>query len=159
MGWLGRGTDRSGLCGESDLVAGGVQTMKLPLTESKLQKADASGNQTTVIKPANRGPDAAATLIKVGHEIGLDCVKRARPVAAAATTEDDYEFVPLSGGRRKGAWNDPPAEYPQKKTPHPGLAPPEPIPRKWGSEQRVFGTRWIGQNIRTLLSDAPLGGR
>lgn len=76
--------------------------MKLPLTESKLQKADASGNKTTIIKPANRGLDAAATLIKVGHEIGLDCVKRARPAAAAATTEDDYEFVPLSGGRRKG---------------------------------------------------------
>jgi hypothetical protein len=86
-----------------ELVARGLQTMKLPLTEKKLQKTDASGNQTIIIKPVNRGQNGVVALIKGGHEIGLDCIKRARPEAAAVSTEDDYEFVPLTEPVKEGA--------------------------------------------------------
>jgi hypothetical protein len=85
-----------------EMVARGVQSMKLPLTEKKLQKTDASGNQTIIIKPVNRGQNGVTALIKVGHEIGLDCIKRARPEAAAVSTEDDYEFVPLTEPEKEG---------------------------------------------------------
>jgi hypothetical protein len=85
-----------------ELIVRGSQTMKLPLTERKLQKTDASGNQTTIIKPVNRGQNGVTAMIKVGHEIGLDCIKRARPEAAAASIEDEYEFVPLTEPEKEG---------------------------------------------------------
>jgi hypothetical protein len=85
-----------------ELINRGIQTMKLPLTERQLQKTDASGNQTTIIKPVNRGQSGVVAMIKVGHEIGLDCIKRARPEAAVASTEDDYEFVPLTEPEGEG---------------------------------------------------------
>jgi hypothetical protein len=85
-----------------EMVARGVQSMKLPLTEKKLQKTVASGNQTIIIKPANRGQSGVTELIRGGHEIGLDCIKHARPEAAAVSTEDDYEFVPLIEPEKEG---------------------------------------------------------
>ena len=85
-----------------ELVVRDVQTMKLPLIERTVQKPDASGNQTTIIKPVNRGQAGVVAMIKVGHEIGLDCIKGARPEAAAASTEDDYEFVPITGPEKEG---------------------------------------------------------
>jgi hypothetical protein len=84
------------------LMARGVQTLKLPLIEMTVQKPDASGNQITIVKPVNRSQAGTATMIKVGHDLGLDCIKRATPEPSAASTVEDYEFVLLPDSKKEG---------------------------------------------------------
>jgi hypothetical protein len=85
-----------------ELVARGVQTMKLPLTERRVQKKGPSGDQITILQPVNRSQTGTATMIKVGHEISLDCIKRARPEPTEESTVDDYEFVLLPDPKKEG---------------------------------------------------------
>jgi len=84
------------------LVERGLQIITLPLTERTIQKRDTSGNQTTIIKPANRGQTGVAAMIKVGHYLSLDCVKRSRPEPSTGSIVDDYDFVPLTDKADEG---------------------------------------------------------
>jgi hypothetical protein len=84
------------------LVVRGVQTLKLPLIEMTVQKPDGSGNQITIVKPVNRSQASAAAMIKVGHDLGLDCIKRGTPEPSGGSTGDEYEFVPLPDPKKEG---------------------------------------------------------
>jgi hypothetical protein len=102
--WTGREEElfEQDFAASRELVARAQQTMKLPLVERTVLKPDASGNQTTILKPANRGQAGLAAMIRVGHKIGLDCVKRAMPEPAGGSTAAEIEFFPLAEPEKPG---------------------------------------------------------
>jgi len=71
------------------------------VSRKTLQKRDASGHPATILKP-HRSHAAALALLEGGHELGLDCIRRARPASAEGATADEPAFVLLPAPTKQG---------------------------------------------------------
>jgi hypothetical protein len=90
------------LCGEpTDGCPGGTADEAPAGRQDTPKKRDASDHPATILKP-HRSHAAALALLEGGHELGLDCIRRARPASAEGATADEPAFVLLPAPTKQG---------------------------------------------------------